>query len=102
MVLSNALGERFFSRFKAELIQKGGFLTLQDAYTEVFEYIEIYYNKKRRHSGIAYSIPEEYEIKFVNEGNRIYVCEEKITKPLPNDWGHQASIVSKNLSFENV
>lgn len=94
----NAMGESFFSRFKAELIQKGGFLNFQDAYTEIFEYIEIYYNLKRRHSGIGYAIPEEYEIKFVNEGNRIYVCEEKITKRLPNEWVQHASIVSKKLS----
>lgn len=94
----NAMGESFFSRFKAELIQKGGFLNFEDAYTEIFEYIEIYYNLKRRHSGIGYNIPEEYEIKFVNEGNRIYVCEEKITKPLPNEWVQNASIVSKKLS----
>ena len=38
----NAMGESFFSRFKAELIQKGGFLNFEDAYTEIFEYIEIY------------------------------------------------------------
>jgi putative transposase len=98
----NAMGESFFSRFKAELIQKGNFLTFEDAYTEIFEYIEIYYNLKRRHSGIGYAIPEEYEIKFVNEGNRIYVCEEKITKPLPNEWVQSASIVSKNLASQNV
>jgi putative transposase len=76
----NAMGESLFSRVKAELIQKGGFLCFEDAYTEIFEYIEVYYNKKRRHSGIGYSIPEEFEIKFVNQENRIYVCEEKRNK----------------------
>lgn len=96
------MGESFFSKFKAELIQKGGFMNSEDAYTEIFEYIEIYYNLKRRHSGIGYEIPEEYEIKFEKEGNRIYVCEEKITKPLPNEWVQSASIVSKNLSSQNV
>ena len=98
----NAMGESFFSRFKAELIQKGGFLNFEDAYTEIFEYIEIYYNLKRRHSGIGYAIPEEYEIKFVNDGNRIYVCEEKIAKPLPNEWVQSASIVSKKIASQNV
>jgi putative transposase len=41
----NAMGESLFSRFKAELIQKGAFLSFDDAYTEIFEYIELYYTK---------------------------------------------------------
>jgi putative transposase len=60
----NAMGESLFSRFKAELMQKGAFLNFQDAYTEIFEYIELYYNRKRRHSGINYDIPDLFEEKF--------------------------------------
>lgn len=60
----NAMGESLFSRFKAELMQKGAFLDFDDAYTEIFEYIEAYYNRKRRHSGINYDIPDEFEEKF--------------------------------------
>lgn len=57
----NAMGESFFSRFKAELMEKGAFANASDAYTEVFEYIEVYYNRQRRHSGIDYEIPEPFE-----------------------------------------
>lgn len=53
----NAMGESLFSRFKTELMQKGAFLNFDDAYTEIFEYIEVYYNRKRRHSSINYDIP---------------------------------------------
>lgn len=60
----NAMGESLFSRFKAELIQKGAFLNFDDAYTEIFEYIEAYYNRKRRHSGINYEIPDKFEEQF--------------------------------------
>jgi putative transposase len=60
----NAMAESLFSRFKAELMQKGTFLSFADAYTEIFEFIEIYYNKKRRHSSINYEIPEVFEAKF--------------------------------------
>lgn len=60
----NAMGESLFSRFKAELMQKGAFCSFEDAYTEIFEYIEIYYNTKRRHSGINYEIPEQFEQKW--------------------------------------
>jgi len=35
-----------------------------DAYTEIFEYIELYYNRKRRHSAIGYEIPELFEQKW--------------------------------------
>lgn len=38
----NAMGESLFSRFKAELMQKGTFLNFEDAYTEIFEYVELY------------------------------------------------------------
>ena len=60
----NAMAESLFSRFKAELIGKGTFECFEDAYTEIFEYIEIYYNRKRRHSGIDYEIPELFEQKW--------------------------------------
>ncbi len=38
----------FFSRFKGELLEDGAFLSLEDAQREIFEFIEIYYNRKRR------------------------------------------------------
>ncbi len=50
------------SACKAELLEKGAFANFEEAYTEIFEYIEIYYNRQRRHSGIDYQIPEQYEL----------------------------------------
>jgi transposase InsO family protein len=38
------IDQSFFSRFKAELLEEGAFLNLEDAHTEIFEFIEIYYN----------------------------------------------------------
>lgn len=63
----NAMGESLFSRFKAEVLEKGVFENFEDAYTEVFEYIEVYYNKKRRHSGIHYDFPERFEKKELDK-----------------------------------
>ena len=60
----NAVGESLFSRFKAELMQKGTFLSLEDARTEIFEYIEIYYNRVRRHSSLGYQSPEQFEENY--------------------------------------
>jgi transposase InsO family protein len=57
----NAFAESFFSRFKTELLEGGSFLSLEDARTEIFEFIEMYYNRKRRHSALGYKSPLEFE-----------------------------------------
>lgn len=50
-------------------MQKGVFLNFEDAYTEIFEYIEVYYNRKRRHSSINYDIPDLFEEKYQKNQN---------------------------------
>lgn len=57
----NAYAESFFSRFKAEMLPKNGFKNLEDAKKQTFEYIEMYYNTSRLHSGIKYSSPADFE-----------------------------------------
>jgi putative transposase len=53
----NACAESFFKTIKTELdiLKKGG--SVKQIKTEVFEYIEAYYNRSRRHSAIGYAIP---------------------------------------------
>ena len=60
----NAHAESLFSRFKAELLERGAFLNLEDAHKECFGYIEEYYNRKRRHSALGYLSPLEFEGQF--------------------------------------
>lgn len=62
----NAFMESYFSRFKAELIQGRRFETLENARTEIFEYIEMYYNTKRIHSSLNYQTPVAYEKEYYN------------------------------------
>ena len=57
----NAAMESFFSRLKAELLENGMFEDLEDAQTELFEYIEMYYNTERKHSSLNYQSPMQYE-----------------------------------------
>ena len=57
----NAVAESLFSRFKAELLEGGAFMSLEDAQLECFEYIEAYYNTKRKHSSIGYKKPLQFE-----------------------------------------
>lgn len=63
----NAFMESCFSRFKTELLQGGAFDNLGDAYTEIFEYIEMYYNTIRRHSSLSYESPMNYEKNYYSQ-----------------------------------
>jgi putative transposase len=60
----NALAESFFSRFKAELVEGGVFASLEEAHSEIFSYIEGYYNRMRLHSGLGYKSPLEFEMEL--------------------------------------
>lgn len=60
----NAFMESCFSRFKAELLQEGMFETIEDARTEIFEYIEMYYNTIRLHSSLNYQSPMNFEKQY--------------------------------------
>ena len=57
----NAFMESCFSRFKAELLQGGMFERIEDACTEIFEYIEMHYNTERLHSSLGYKSPVRFE-----------------------------------------
>ena len=60
----NAFAESFWSRLKAEVLESGYFLNVDDARTEIFEYIECYYNRIRKHSSLGYKSPEQFENEY--------------------------------------
>lgn len=60
----NAQAESFFSRFKAELMEGGVFEDLEQARSEIFSYIEGYYNRVRLHSSLGYKSPLEFEMEL--------------------------------------
>jgi len=60
----NAVMESFFSRLKVELIYAENFKTVEETHAGIFEYIEIFYNRQRRHSAIGYISPTEYEEQY--------------------------------------
>lgn len=60
----NAQAESFFSRFKAELIEGGVFEDIEQARSEIFSYIEGYYNRVRLHSSLGYKSPMEFEMEL--------------------------------------
>jgi putative transposase len=57
----NALAESFFATLECELIARGRWRTHSEARMAVFDYIEGFYNPRRRHSALAYLSPAEYE-----------------------------------------
>lgn len=57
----NAVVESFFATLKTELVYLRRFQTRQEAKTEIFEYLEGFYNRQRRHSTLGYLSPVEFE-----------------------------------------
>ncbi len=57
----NACVESFFGTLKKELIHHRRYLTREEARQEIFEYIEVFYNRMRRHSTLGYCSPAEFE-----------------------------------------
>jgi transposase InsO family protein len=57
----NAVVESFFATLKTELIHDRPYHTQQEARTEVFAYLEGFYNRARRHSTLGYLSPVEFE-----------------------------------------
>jgi putative transposase len=57
----NAVAESFFGCLKAECVGKRIFENIDKARAEIFEYIEVFYNRKRLHSTIGYKSPDQFE-----------------------------------------
>jgi transposase InsO family protein len=57
----NAPVESFFSSLKNELVHHSDFQTRGQASAAVFDYIEVFYNRQRRHSALKYLSPTQYE-----------------------------------------
>lgn len=62
--LDNAVAESFFGTLKNELVFHEDYKTRSEAKQSIFEYIEVFYNRKRRHAFLNYMTPVEYEEKY--------------------------------------
>ena len=60
----NAVMERFFATLKQELVYRQPYRSRQDTKQDIFEYIHVWYNRKRRHSSLEYLSPEQFENKI--------------------------------------
>lgn len=57
----NAMAESFYASLKTERVFFNNYKTREDAKNDIFDYIEIFYNNKRRHSYLGNISPKEYE-----------------------------------------
>jgi putative transposase len=59
--LDNAPAESFFATLQTELLDRENWRSRQHLSTALFDYIEVFYNRRRRHSALGYLSPAEYE-----------------------------------------
>jgi len=68
----NAVAESFFATLKKELVHRRSWPTRRELISEVFEFIEGFYNTIRRHSTLGYLSPAQFEsinISTINNDN---------------------------------
>lgn len=63
------MAESFVSTLKAELVSRLKFLTRQAAKTDIFDYLEIFYNSRQLHSALGYRSPANFEEDRIEEAN---------------------------------
>jgi len=63
----NAVAESFFSTLKKELVYDVTYETKREAMSSIFEYIEVFYNRIRRHTSIADMSPAEFEATLLQK-----------------------------------
>ena len=59
----NAVAESFFATLKVELVHDAAWATRTAARTDLFEYLELFYNGRRRHSALGYLSPRAFEAR---------------------------------------
>lgn len=63
----NACAETFFSTIKCEILYHKRYKTREEAHKDIFWYIEVFYNRKRRHQALNYMIPGEFRQNFMKK-----------------------------------
>src|SRR5690606_27126573 len=60
----NAAMESFFATLQTELLDRREWETVAELKSAIFRFIEVFYNRKRRHSSLGYISPEEFETRY--------------------------------------
>lgn len=67
----NACMESFFGSLKNEWLSERKYKTREEAIKDVFEYVEMFYNRKRRHESLGYLSPAAYEKRYEKEQKQV-------------------------------
>ncbi|OHB48259.1 MAG: transposase [Planctomycetes bacterium GWF2_41_51] len=57
----NACMESFFGSLKSEWIRDKKYINFEEAKKDIFKYVGVFYNRRRRHASLGYISPAEYE-----------------------------------------
>jgi putative transposase len=66
----NAPVESFFGKLKTEWVHGKHYATREEAKLDVFKYLELFYNRKRRHAALGYQSPAAYEKQHLQSMNQ--------------------------------
>jgi putative transposase len=89
----NAMCESFFATLECELLDRGRFRTPAAARMAIFEFIEGWYNPRRRHSALAYESPTSFEEQHARQGVAASTLERpRAVEPQESTIGREAAI----------
>lgn len=57
----NAVVENFFGNLKSELVHHRRFASREEAHAAIYDYVEVFYNRKRAHGTLRFQSPVEFE-----------------------------------------
>ncbi len=83
----NAMAESFFATLETELIDRSDWATPAEAKAAVFDYIEVFYNRIRRHSSLGNLSPEQFEERYRSSSGR----RGRMTHHRPRNRGNSTS-----------
>ena len=63
----NAVAESVFGSLKTELIHNKKYATVAEARRNIFDYVEVFYNREILHSTLGYMSPEEFERNYKSQ-----------------------------------
>jgi putative transposase len=87
----NAVAESFFATIKKELVHRRSWPTKAELRTEVFDYIEVFYNRERRHSTLGQRAPGDYENSTLSPSRPI---DAATRLPSPSQDQHHVPLTS--------
>jgi hypothetical protein len=73
----NAVAENFFASLKLELIDRRSWTTRTQVRRAVFDYIEVFFNRRRLHSSLNYMTPVEYEAIKIHQQKAAHAAESR-------------------------